>query len=93
MLAEARARGFALNEYAFRLERDLPVLRFRLGPRLLWGCRAGLPGEPGLHVYAPDVVIAHNLAGIRQHREIYGLSLECKSSFSSGLLFQSVTRG
>ncbi len=59
ILAEARARGFDLDEYAFRLEQDLPVLRLRLGPRVLWGCRVRLPGEPGLRDHAPDVITVH----------------------------------
>ncbi len=59
ILAEARSRGFDLDEYVFRLEQELPVLRFRLGPRVLWGGHMRLPGGPGRGGYAPDAITVH----------------------------------
>ncbi len=61
ILTELRARGFDLDEYTFRLEQDRPVLRFRLGPRVILGCHVILPGLTGhIHTsYAADFVAVH----------------------------------
>lgn len=45
ILATARSRGVHLKERFLRLERGLPVLRFRLGGRAVRGCHVGLVGE------------------------------------------------
>lgn len=61
ILTTAQARGIALRQRHLRLERGLPVLRLRLGDRVLRGCHVGLPGDPQVadFGYAPDVITVH----------------------------------
>ena len=64
ILAVAKARGVPLEERFLRLERGLPVLRFRLRDRALRGCRVDLPGDPRVSDlgHAPDVITVHGSA-------------------------------
>lgn len=56
ILAEARDRGVPLDEETFKIERGLPVLRLRLGDRVLWGAHVWLPGSAR---HLPDVITVH----------------------------------
>ncbi len=59
ILSEARGRGMDLDEYGLRIEYDLPVLRVRLGRKILWGCRISLPSEARSARHVPDVITVH----------------------------------
>lgn len=61
ILTTAQARGIDLRQRFLRLEHGLPVLRLRLGDRVLRGCHVGLPGDPQVadFGYAPDTITVH----------------------------------
>ena len=54
ILREARSRGVDLDDESVTMEGDLPVLRVRLGRRVLRTTRIRLPGPPGSR--QPDVI-------------------------------------
>jgi hypothetical protein len=64
ILAEARARGVPLAEETFKFEQGLPVLRLRLGERVLRGVHVGFPGSSR---DLPDVITVHG-SGFRASR-------------------------
>jgi hypothetical protein len=57
ILREARSRGVDLDDESVTVQGDLPVLRVRLGRRVLRTTRVRLPGPPGSR--GPDVVTVH----------------------------------
>ena len=57
ILREARSRGVDLDEESVTVQGDLPVLRIRIGRRVLRTARIRLPGPPGSR--GPDVVTVH----------------------------------
>jgi len=46
IFAVAKARGVVLRELSFRLEHEIPVVRFRTNERNLIGCAIRIPGGP-----------------------------------------------
>jgi hypothetical protein len=56
ILEEAHGRGVLLDEESFKNERGLPVLRLRLGDRVLRGTQVRLPGSSR---HLPDVITVH----------------------------------
>lgn len=56
ILREARSRGVDLDDESVTMQGGLPVLRVRLGRRVLRTTRIRLPGPPGSR---PDVVTVH----------------------------------
>lgn len=56
ILAEARDRGVHLVQESLKVDFGLPVLRLRLGDRVLRSVRIRLPGLPGSGLYSPDVI-------------------------------------
>ncbi len=65
ILREARSRGVDLDEESVTTQGDLPVLRVRLGRRVLRTTRIRLPGPPGS--LEPDVVTVHG-SGFRSSK-------------------------
>lgn len=58
VLADAHARGVRLEVHTFRFEQYRPVLRLRLGGRILQGCHIDFPSAPRTP-YGADVITVH----------------------------------
>lgn len=56
ILDEARDRGVALEVESLTIEQELPVLRLRVGDRVLRASRVRLPGTSGSPIYPCDVI-------------------------------------
>ncbi len=68
ILAEVRLRrGIALQQESLTVERGLPVLRVRIGERVLRGVQVWLPAVPGPEPHRPDVITVHG-SGLRASR-------------------------
>jgi hypothetical protein len=65
ILADAQVRGVDLAEHSLTVEQGLPVLRFRVGDRVLRTARVRLPGAPGSN--QPGVITVHG-SGYRSSR-------------------------
>ncbi len=60
ILAEVRLkRGVALRQESLTVEHGMPVLRVRIGDRVLRGVQVRLPALPGPALQGPDVITVH----------------------------------